>query len=123
MDELMLTAGRGFRAGGGRQMRLVLALLGLSLLAAHARGQSLLEQDIQLGLAFHDAIVRKSPVVEGPQAARLRGIFHRLVETLPVRVGPQLPHRIFMIDSSAPNAFATGGGRVYVTTLLSRLAS
>lgn len=67
------------------------------------------------GLAFHDAIISESPVLEGPEATKLGGIFHRIVETSPVKTGPQLPHRIFIIASSVPNAFATAGGRVYVT--------
>lgn len=113
----------GFAGGAcaGRHVRLPLVCFAAGVLAAHALGQSLLEQDIQLGLAFHDAIVTESPVMEGPEADTVRTIFHRILGTSPVRTGPPLPHRIFMIANPTANAFATGGGRVYVTAGLWRL--
>lgn len=106
---------------GRRQVWFRILCLSVAVIAAHARAQSLLEQDIHLGSAFHDAIVTESPLVEGPEAERVRAIFHRILETSPVRTGPPLPHRIFMIANPTANAFATGGGRVYVTAGLWRL--
>lgn len=104
-----------------RPRRFVFECLAVAFLAGHAQGQSLLEQDIQLGLTFHHAVVERARLVEGPEAARLRAIFSRILETSHVRGGPALPHRLFMIASPEPNAFATGGGRVYVTDGLWRV--
>jgi Zn-dependent protease with chaperone function len=77
---------------------------------------TLLEQDLAYGLNLHGRIVASTPVIDHGEAMdRLREVFTNLVQTDLARSGPVPAHQVFYLHSSAVNAFASAGGRLYVT--------
>jgi Zn-dependent protease with chaperone function len=101
--------------------KILSVIFGLALPAA---SQSLLEADVQLGLNRHQQILSEYRVISGDEASeRLNRVFSRMIDTGAFRGGAAVPYRLFYLDTPAINAYATGGGMMYVTAGLMQAVS
>lgn len=83
------------------------------------RAQSLVEQDVAYGLSRHTEIVSRTTVVErGEGVDKLRAVIESISNTSMAKAAPVPQQFLYLLDSPERNAFATGGGRLYVTTSL-----
>lgn len=87
-----------------------LAFLGL------AAAQDISEIDLQIGFNRHNQISQSTTVISsGALASTVAAATQRMTSVLAAEPnGP--PHRVYLLDTPTVNAFASGGGRAYVTT-------
>lgn len=88
----------------------------LFLLALTSAAQDLIPTDQQIGFSRHQQILSQYNLVsQGDAYERLQRVFTRMMEAPDFKGGPTAPYRVFYLDTSEINAYAAGGGRMYVT--------
>ena len=90
-------------------------VIGLAIACLVASGQSITDQDIAYGWNTHKQIAAQYQFInERAQAETVARVFDRLCQTRIGRSSPVAPS-VFYIHDPEIQAFATGGGRVYIT--------
>jgi Zn-dependent protease with chaperone function len=78
--------------------------------------QDLMTTDAMLGFNRHQQIAQASVFIpQGEIYDKLKRVFDQMMQTGSLQAGPGVRHQLFFLDDSEVNAFAAGGGRVYVT--------
>lgn len=92
-----------------------------TVLTSAVFAQDLASKDVAYGALIHGQIVAQNPVIPDSEAAPiLRSVFEQLAATPSARSGPVAVQSLTYLRSSTINAYATAGGRVYVTDSLMR---
>ena len=93
----------------------------LFLLALTSPAQDLVQTGQQMGFNRHQQILSQHQLIsQGEVYDRLQRVFTRMTDAPDFKGGAAIPYRLFYLDSSEINAYATGGGMMYVTAGLMR---
>jgi Zn-dependent protease with chaperone function len=88
----------------------------LFLLALTSHAQDLIQTGQQIGFNRHQQILSQHQLIsQGEVYDRLQRVFARMTDAPDFKGGAAVPYRLFYLDSSEINAYASGGGMMYVT--------
>jgi predicted Zn-dependent protease len=91
------------------------SLIVCSLFGFIASAQDLTQADLMLGNSRHQKIAGSSQFIsQGEAYEKLKRVFDHMANTGTLHVNVAVPQQLFFVDDQEINAFAAGGGRVYV---------